>query len=194
MTAAATPSSSPQISSLSPQVSGAPLHAAFSNALAEGSALPADIQYMPPGRHRIRASQGGKPVSVEVAVSAATASVLQSFLAAKMTAAAEGREDRPFFDFNHEDREASAWPTEFYWAGDDPQTGGVRARLDAEADDGIAGRIGDQSEHRLLRRCARRAIESHGGVRPISPAPSLPAWWCSRVVEGRSIVRSASGG
>ena len=107
-----------------------PLHAAFSNALAEGSALPADIQYMPPGRHRIRASQGGKPVSVEVAVSAATAAVLQAFLAAKMTAAAEGREDRPFFDFNHEDREASAWPTEFYWAGDDPQTGGVRARLD----------------------------------------------------------------
>jgi phage I-like protein len=85
---------------------------------------------MPPGRHRIRASQGGKPVSVEVAVSAATAAVLQTFLAAKMTAAAEGREDRPFFDFNHEDREASAWPTEFYWAGDDPQTGGVRARLD----------------------------------------------------------------
>lgn len=107
-----------------------PLHAAFSNALAEGSALPADIQYMPPGRHRIRASQGGKPVSVEVAVSAATAAVLQSFLAAKMTAAAEGREDRPFFDFNHEDREASAWPTEFYWAGDGPQTGGVRSRLE----------------------------------------------------------------
>ena len=108
----------------------APLHAAFSNALAEGSTLPTDIQYMPPGRHRIRASQGGKPVSVEVAVSAATAAVLQTFLAAKMTAAAEGREDRPFFDFNHEDREASAWPTEFYWAGDDPQTGGVRARIE----------------------------------------------------------------
>jgi len=107
-----------------------PLHAAFSNALAEGSVLPTDIQYMPPGRHRIRASQGGKPVSVEVAVSAATAAVLQTFLAAKMTAATEGREDRPFFDFNHEDREASAWPTEFYWAGDDPQTGGVRARLE----------------------------------------------------------------
>jgi phage I-like protein len=108
----------------------APLHAAFSNALAEGSTLPADIQYMPPGRHRIRASQGGKPVSVEVAVSASTAAVLQSFLAGKLTAAAEGREDRPFFDFNHEDREASAWPTEFYWAGNDPQTGGVRARVE----------------------------------------------------------------
>ena len=130
MSAALPPSSSPQVSGLSHQASGAPLHAAFSNALAEGSALPSDIQYMPPGRHRIRASQGGKPVSVEVAVSAATAAVLQSFFATKMTAAAEGREDRPFFDFNHEDREASAWPTEFYWAGDDPQTGGVRARLE----------------------------------------------------------------
>ena len=55
----------------------APLHAAFSNALADGSALPSDIQYMPPGRHRIRASQGGKPVSVEVAVNEATATNLQ---------------------------------------------------------------------------------------------------------------------
>ncbi len=108
----------------------APLHAAFSNALADSPAPPADIQYMPPGRHRIRASQGGKPVSVEVAVSAATAAILQTFLAAKLTESAAGREDRPFFDFNHEDREASAWPTEFYWAGDDPQTGGVRARLE----------------------------------------------------------------
>jgi hypothetical protein len=94
----------------------APLHAAFANALTEGATLPNDIQYMPPGRHRIRASQGGKPVSVEVAVNAATAAVLQTFLTGKLTAAAEGREDRPFFDFNHEDREASAWPTEFYWA------------------------------------------------------------------------------
>ena len=108
----------------------APLHAAFANALTEGAALPSDIQYMPPGRHRIRASQGGKPLSVEVAVDAQTAVTLQTFLAARLAAAAEGHDDRPFFDFNHEDREASAWPTEFYWAGDDPQGGGVRARLE----------------------------------------------------------------
>ncbi len=108
-----------------------PLHAAFSNALEPIASGPSpEIQYMPPGRHCIRASQGGKPLSVEVAVNAATAATLQTFLAAKLTAAAEGREDRPFFDFNHEDREASAWPTEFYWAGDDPKTGGVRARLE----------------------------------------------------------------
>lgn len=107
-----------------------PLHAAFANALAEGASPPADIQYMPPGRHRIRASRGGKPVEVDVSVDASTAATLQAFLARQLTAASEGREDRPFFDFNHEDREASAWPTEFYWAGEDPQSGGVRARVE----------------------------------------------------------------
>lgn len=55
----------------------APIHAAFSTALAADSSLPTDIQYMPPGRHRIRASQGGKPISVEVAVNEATATKLQ---------------------------------------------------------------------------------------------------------------------
>ena len=109
----------------------APLHAAFSNRLESTASSPSpELQYMPPGRHRIRASQGGKPLSVEVAVDAQTAVTLQTFLAARLTAAAEGHDDRPFFDFNHEDREASAWPTEFYWAGDDPQGGGVRARLE----------------------------------------------------------------
>ena len=109
----------------------APLHAAFSNRLESTASSPSpELQYMPPGRHRIRASQGGKPLSVEVAVDAQTAVTLQTFLAARLAAAAEGHDDRPFFDFNHEDREASAWPTEFYWAGDDPQGGGVRARLE----------------------------------------------------------------
>ncbi|MCX6939714.1 MAG: hypothetical protein NTX09_03070 [Verrucomicrobia bacterium] len=109
----------------------APLHAAFSNRLESTASSPSpELQYMPPGRHRIRASQGGKPLSVEVAVDAQTAVTLQTFLAARLAAAAEGHDDRPFFDFNHEDREASAWPIEFYWAGDDPQGGGVRARLE----------------------------------------------------------------
>ena len=107
-----------------------PLHAAFSNALADSTPLPDSVQYMPPGRHRIRATQAGKPLTVEVTVDAQTAVTLQSFLAAKLAAATEGREDRPFFDFNHEDREASAWPVEFLWAGDNPQSGGVRARIE----------------------------------------------------------------
>ena len=107
-----------------------PIHAGFSNSLTEGATLPESIQFMPPGRHRIRASQGGKAVSVEVAVDAGTAGVLQTFLAARLAAAVAGRDDRPFFDFNHEDREAAAWPSEFFWAGDDPVAGGVRAKVE----------------------------------------------------------------
>ena len=99
-------------------------------ALAEAATAPADIQYMPPGAHRIRASRAGKPVTVDVRVSAETAATLQRFLADQLAAVTAGREDRPFFDFNHEDREAAAWPAEFFWAGEDPQTGGVRARVD----------------------------------------------------------------
>jgi len=107
-----------------------PVRAGFSVSLADSPPAPADIQYMPPGRHTIRAHRAGKPITVTVVVDASTASTLQSFLSSQLTAAAEGREDRPFLDFNHEDREAAAWPTEFFWAGDDPQTGGVRARVE----------------------------------------------------------------
>lgn len=88
---------------------------------------PADIQYMPPGIHQISASRGGQPVSLTVTVDASTAANLDRFLKERLAHAASGQDDRPFFDFNHEDREAAAWPTEFYWAGDDPLTGGVRA-------------------------------------------------------------------
>jgi len=92
--------------------------------------VPQELQYMPPGTHRINASRNGKPVSLEIKVDAATAETLNAFLQAQLAKAADGSDDRPFFDFNHEDREAAAWPTEFYWAGDDPKTGGVRAKVE----------------------------------------------------------------
>jgi phage I-like protein len=91
---------------------------------------PSDIQYMPSGVHRINASRSGKPVALDITVDATTAETLNAFLQAQLTKATEGNDDRPFFDFNHEDREAAAWPTEFYWAGDDPKTGGVRAKVE----------------------------------------------------------------
>lgn len=94
------------------------------------SECPADIQYMPPGKHRIHASRNGKPVSLEIKVDASTAETLNVFLQGQLAKATEGNDDRPFFDFNHEDREAAAWPTEFYWAGDDLKTGGVRAKVE----------------------------------------------------------------
>ena len=92
--------------------------------------VPQELQYMPPGPHRINASRAGKPVALDITVDAATAETLNAFLQAQLTKATAGNGDRPFFDFNHEDREAAAWPTEFYWAGDDPKTGGVRAKVD----------------------------------------------------------------
>lgn len=112
------------------------IKAAFTTDLAishQSSAMsecPQDIQYMPPGTHRINASRAGKPVALDITVDATTAETLNAFLQAHLTKATEGNDDRPFFDFNHEDREAAAWPTEFYWAGDDLKSGGVRAKIE----------------------------------------------------------------
>ena len=75
---------------------------------------PVELQYMPPGTHRINASRNGKPVTLDITVDASTADRLNQFLQEQLTKATEGNDDRPFFDFNHEDREAAAWPTEFF--------------------------------------------------------------------------------
>jgi hypothetical protein len=50
-----------------------------------------------------------------------------------------GQGDRPFFDFNHNDDEASGHPIEFRWAGGDLKTGGVRCKTDwtPDAEDAI---------------------------------------------------------
>jgi len=106
------------------------VQAVLTTQLAQGEELPSDIQYMPPGKHRIHASRSGNPVTMDITVDAGTASTLNAFLQAQLAKASGGSEDRPFFDFNHEDREAAAWPTEFYWAGDDPLAGGVRAKVE----------------------------------------------------------------
>ena len=106
------------------------IKAALTTALVSDEGLPTDLQYMPPGTHRINASRNGKPVTLDITVDASTAETLNQFLQAQLTKATEGNDDRPFFDFNHEDREAAAWPTEFYWAGDNPKTGGVRAKIE----------------------------------------------------------------
>ena len=94
---------------------------------------PADLQWMPPGEHTINGSQNGDAVERTVQVDADTAERMQGALEEMLSAATRGEGDRPYFDFNHDDGPASAWPREFYWAGDNPQTGGVRARLEWSA-------------------------------------------------------------
>lgn len=111
------------------------IKAAFTNSLEletanSNSEVPKDLQYMPPGTHRINASRNGKPVTLDITVDASTAETLNAFLQAQLALAKDGTEDRPFFDFNHEDREAAAWPTAFYWAGEDTKAGGVRAKIE----------------------------------------------------------------
>lgn len=90
-----------------------------------GDTMPENIQWMPPGRHTIHVSRNGKPVALEVLVDASGAeAVAKSFDSIKSS----GR--RPYIDFNHESREASAIVQSVYWGGDDPKTGGIRCKVE----------------------------------------------------------------
>lgn len=100
---------------------------------ARGAALDAahgDIQLMPPGVHEITPSDAdGKPISLKVTITAATAEALEAARASYQAAADAGNGDAPFIDFNHEDGPAAAWVKEIFWAGDAPDQG-VRARIE----------------------------------------------------------------
>lgn len=85
---------------------------------------------MPPGTHKINASKNGEPAALTVKVHAATAALLQQQLQEIRSRAAAGQEDLPYLDFNHDDREASARVLAFSWGGEDPVTGGIRAKVE----------------------------------------------------------------
>jgi phage I-like protein len=106
----------------------APIHA-FTTRIAADQSVPEEIQWMPPGKHRITAMQADRPVTREILVDARTATTMEGLLQELRTRAANGEEDRPYLDFNHDDREASGHVMSFFWGGDDPVTGGVRARV-----------------------------------------------------------------
>ncbi len=99
---------------------------AFTVALPAGKEAPADIQWMPPGSHTITAHQEGKPVTLKVNVHEATAATMNGIVAQILAAGGT----KPYFDFNHADVEASGYPTGFFWGGNHPKTGGVRARVE----------------------------------------------------------------
>jgi hypothetical protein len=92
--------------------------------------LPESIQWMPPGTHTITAKAlNGELKTVTVTANAAGAAAIQASFAAMRAEALAGKGDEPFFDFNHDDGVASAHPSEFYWAGDHPKDGGIRAKV-----------------------------------------------------------------
>lgn len=109
------------------------IHASFHTApvvVGSGQALATNIQWMPPGKHTVQASSGGKPVTTTVIVNEQTALVVDRELQDYRAKAERNEEDLPYFDFNHDDIEASARPLRFFWGGDDKVTGGVRAEVE----------------------------------------------------------------
>ena len=90
-----------------------------------------DIQWAPPGVHVITPKLEGKEAQpIKIRVDAKLAGEIEAQRAAMQAAADAGNGAHPFFDFNHEDAAASAWPRQFYWGGEDPITGGVRCKID----------------------------------------------------------------
>jgi phage I-like protein len=71
---------------------------------------PASIVLFPVGKNTAQASKAGKPVSVTVEASEALAAKLDGQLQASIAAAAEGKESRPFIDFEHSGGRAAAHP------------------------------------------------------------------------------------
>lgn len=97
--------------------------------ISDAGGLPDEIQWMPPGRHTITPYIDGKPKEMTITVDAALAERIAGQLVALRAAADRGEGDVPFLDFNHEDGAASAEVTALRWAGDDPKSGGIRARV-----------------------------------------------------------------
>ena len=91
---------------------------------------PSEIMWMPPGRHTITASRAGKPVTLDVNVTENGARRVAAQLSEYIAAAQRGIGDHPYYDFNHDDKEASAHPKSFRWGGDDPLQGGIRSPVD----------------------------------------------------------------
>lgn len=82
-----------------------------------------EFMYMGGGAHTINASKGQpgasrKSVTVQVQVDRTTAEALQR----QLDSINSRNGDRAYFDFNHEDRDASFWPTRFSWK-DQPKPG-----------------------------------------------------------------------
>ncbi|MCD6050537.1 MAG: hypothetical protein K0Q55_1940 [Verrucomicrobia bacterium] len=92
--------------------------------------LPTEIQWMPAGEHVIAATQGEAAVTQLVIVNEDTAVRMEALLQELRAQAEAGAEDVPYFDFNHEDAEASARPLRFFWGGEDFFTGGVRVEVE----------------------------------------------------------------
>jgi hypothetical protein len=88
-----------------------------------------DIQWMPPGPHEIVPTVNGKPTPVTITVDQVLAQRMISDFGRLRSEYLAGAGDEPFIDFAHRNQDAAGHPTELYWAGSDPKTGGIRAKV-----------------------------------------------------------------
>lgn len=90
------------------------------------------VQMFPPGKQVVTPSRadGKEPEEIQLTIDEQTATDLETLRAELQAKADAGEGDAPYFDFNHSDGEASAWPKRIFWAGDDPLLGGVRAEVE----------------------------------------------------------------
>jgi hypothetical protein len=114
---------------MSPSIVKAQLARPLQVEIGSGSALPDEIQWMPPGKHTVRPTVDGKPKEISLEVTQELAGKFAGQLAELRKAADEGRGDLPYLDFNHEDGAAAAEVTGLRWAGDDAKEGGIRAQV-----------------------------------------------------------------
>ena len=102
----------------------AKINASYGNEIHIEKDVPADIQWMPAGKHTINASKEGKATKLDVVV---TEDIIESLNKSLLEIKAQGFDT--YIDFNHADEEASGWVESFFWGGDDPEIGGIRAKV-----------------------------------------------------------------
>ncbi|MCX8090599.1 MAG: hypothetical protein N3I86_06625 [Verrucomicrobiae bacterium] len=101
----------------------APILARVPFALAADGTAPEWIMWMPGGEHTITGTRGGRRVTLRVRIGPEDAARVQASLQEHL----RGRQ-RPYFDFDHDGKAASAWPLEFAWH-DMPEPG-IWARVE----------------------------------------------------------------
>lgn len=122
----------------------AQLFLARAAALVSGTA---DVQMFPPGLQTIvpfkPADSKQKAEPMTLVIDERTATDLEAARSEYQASADAGQGDAPFFDFNHDDKEAAAWPKRIYWAGDDPLLGGVRAEVEwsSSGEEAVQGKL-----------------------------------------------------
>ena len=79
------------------------------------STAPNDFEYMPAGTHTICCTVNGKPREITVTCDESSAAVFQQSLDAVNAAFDRGEMSRPYIDFDHEAKEAAAFPKRFFW-------------------------------------------------------------------------------